>query len=86
MQRTLRPPCLSFYQLRLQCVREPRYDFVLHLKQIGDGLIEAFSPKVISGSGINKLHVHPKPVVAALHGAFEHVTDVQLPPYLPNIC
>ena len=72
----LRPSRLSLNELRLQCVGEPRYDFVLHFKQIGDGLIEAFGPEVSSGFGINKLHVHPEPVVATLHGAFEHVADV----------
>ena len=33
-------------------------------------------------SRLAKLHVHPKPVPTALHGGFEHVTDVQLAPDL----
>jgi hypothetical protein len=70
---------------RASAAGEPRYDFVLHFKQIGDGLIEAFGPDVISCFGINEPHVHSKPAAVALHGTFEHVTDVQLPPDLPNV-
>ena len=62
-----RPPCLSLNELGIQCVGEPRHDFVLHIEQICDGLIEPFSPKVIAAFGIDKLHVDPKPIVAALH-------------------
>ena len=64
MRRTLRPPRLSLNELGIQRVGEPRYDFVLHIEQIGDGLIEPLGPKVIAGLGINQLHVHAKPVAA----------------------
>ena len=33
---------------------------------------------MVGGFGIDQLHVHPKPVAAPLHRAFEHVADVQL--------
>ena len=38
-----------------------------------------------SGSSIDKLHVHSKPVAVALYRAFEHVANVQLPPDLPDV-
>ena len=78
MQRTFRSPRLSLDELGIQRVGEPRYDFVLHVEQIGDGLVEPLGPKVIAGFGVDQLHVHPKPVAATLHRAFEHVADVQL--------
>ena len=80
-----RPPCLSLNELGIQCVGEPRHDFVLHIEQICDGLIEPFSPKVIAAFGIDKLHVDPKPVTATLYRTFEHVADVQLQPDLANV-
>ena len=85
MQRTFRSPRLGFDELGIQRVGEPGYDFVLHIEQIGDGLVEALGPKVIAGFGIDQLHVHPKPVAATLHRAFEHVADVQLAPDLFEI-
>ena len=76
MRRTLRPPSLGLNELCLESVGEARHDFVLQFKQIGDGLIEAFGPEMISGFGINKLHVHPKPVAVTLYRAFERVADI----------
>ena len=75
---SFRSPCLSHDELGIQRVGEPRYDFVLHIEQIGDGFVETFGPQMIAGFGIDKLHVHPKPVAATLHRAFQHVADVQL--------
>ena len=74
------PPRLSLNEFGIQCVGEPRYNFVLHIEEIGDGLVEPLGPKMIAGLGIDQLHVHPKPVAAALHRAFQHVADVQLAP------
>ena len=85
MQRTLRPPRLGLDELGIQCVGEPRYDFVLDIEQIGDRFVEALGPQVISGFSIDKLHVDPKPVTATLYRAFEHVADIQLPPDLANV-
>ena len=85
MHRKFCAPRLGLDELGVQCVGKPRHDFVLHIEQISDGLVETFSPQVASSFGINKLHVHSKPVAATLHGAFEHVADVQLPPDLPNV-
>jgi hypothetical protein len=44
-------------ELGIQCVRKPRHDFVLHIEQICDGLVEAFSPKVSAACHIDYLHV-----------------------------
>ena len=30
-------------------ISKPRYDLVLHFEEVGDGLVEAFRPKVIAG-------------------------------------
>ena len=67
MQRTLCAPRLCLNELGIQCVGEPRYDFVLHIEQIGDRLIEPLGPQVIAGSGVDQLYVHPKPLRAPLH-------------------
>src|SRR5260370_717048 len=85
MQRASRPLCLSLDELCIQRVSEPRYDFVLHVEQVGDRLVEAFGPKVIAGFGINQLHVYPKPVAAALHRTVEYIANVQLAFDLPHV-
>ena len=85
MRRALRSSCLGCNELGIQRVSEPRDDFVLHIEQIGDGFVEALGPKVIGAFGIDKLHVHPKPVAATLYRAFEHVADVQLAPNLLEV-
>ncbi len=71
--------------MRIQRIGEPRYDFVLHIEEVGDGLVEALGPQVIAGFGVDQLHVHPKPVAAALHRTFKHVADVQLAPDLLHV-
>ena len=78
MRRTFRPSRLSTMSCGIQRVGEPRYDFVLHIEQIGDRLVEALGPKVVAGFGVDQLHIDPKPVAATLHRAFEHIADVQL--------
>ena len=50
MRGALRPLCLSLNELGIQCIGEPRYDFVLHVEQIGDGFVEAVGPKVSAAS------------------------------------
>jgi hypothetical protein len=37
-----------------------RYDFVLHVEQIGHRFLEALRPEVIAGFSVDQLHVHPK--------------------------
>src|SRR5205814_6921177 len=66
-------------------IGEPRYDFVLHIEQIGDGLLKTFGPKMMTGFGVDQLRVYPETLATALHGAFEHVADVQLAADLPNV-
>src|SRR5947209_556555 len=40
---------------------------------------------MVGGFGIDKLHVHPNSVTAALYRALKHIADVQLAPDLPYI-
>ena len=79
MQRTFRPPRLGLNQLSIQRVGKSRHDFVLHIEQIGDRLVEAVGPKVIAGFSVDQLHTHPEPIAATLHRAFEHIANVQFP-------
>src|SRR5262245_18744989 len=78
MQRTFRSLLLGRDELGIQGVGEPRYDFVLHVEQVGYGLIEPLGPKLIAGFGVDQLHVDPKSIAATLHRALEHIADVQL--------
>ncbi len=55
MQRARGPPRFSLNELGIQCIGEPRYDFILHVEQIGNGLVETLGPQVISGFGIDDL-------------------------------
>jgi hypothetical protein len=36
-------------------------------KQIRDGFVEAISPELIAGTGVDQLHVHPEAVATTLH-------------------
>ena len=67
MRGVFRSPCLSGNELGIQRVSKPGDNFVLHIEQIGDGLVEPLGPQVIAGLGIDKLHVHPEPVAATLY-------------------
>src|SRR6266851_1996936 len=78
MHRMLRSPCLGGNEFGIERVGEPRYDFILHVKEVGNRLVKAFGPEVVARFGVNQLHIHPKPVAAPLHGTFEDITDVQL--------
>ena len=53
-------------------------DLVLHVEEIGDGLVEALGPEVRAGLGVDQLHVDAHAVSAALHAAFEHIAHVEL--------
>ena len=55
MRGALRPLRLSLNELGIQCIGEPRYDFVLHVEQIGDGFVEALGPKVSAAFDVDKL-------------------------------
>src|SRR5262249_62203469 len=56
----------------------PRYDFVLHIEEVGNGLVETLGPQMISSLDVDQLHIHPKAVATPLHGTFKHIADVQL--------
>src|SRR6516164_2703161 len=81
----LRSPRFDRNQLRVQRIGEPRYNFVLHVEEVGDWFVEALGPQVISSLGVDQLYVHPKPVAAALHRTFKNVSDVQLAPDLLHV-
>ena len=78
MRRAFRSLCLDRDQLGIQRIDKPRYDFVLHIEEVGDRLVEALGPQMISGLGGDHLHVHSKAVAATLHRPFKHIADVQL--------
>ena len=65
IRRLLRPPRLGGYQLRSQLVGEAGNDLVLHLERSARGSVEAISPKVTAGSGVDELHVHTHPTLDA---------------------
>jgi hypothetical protein len=65
--RTLRSPRFDRNQLRVQCIGEPRYYFVLHIEEVVDWFVEALGPQVISSLGVDQLNIHPKQVTAPLH-------------------
>src|SRR6267142_6201131 len=67
MRRTFRSSSLGRHKLGIEKVGEPRYDFVLHVEEVSDGLIKALGPKVIAGFGVDQLYVDPKPVAATLY-------------------
>ena len=60
--------------------RQTRDDFVLHVEEIGERLVEPLGPEMIAGLGVDELHVDAHAVPAALDAAFEDVADVKLAP------
>ena len=67
-------------ELSIQRVRQARDDFVLHVEEIGQGLVEPLGPQMIAGLGVDKLHVDAHAVTAALNAALKDIADVQLAP------
>ncbi len=65
-------------KLGVQRARQPRDDFVLHVEEIGQGLVEPFGPEMIARFGVDELHVDAHAVSAALDAALEDIADVQL--------
>src|ERR1700748_1023890 len=72
---SLRAPGLYGNQLRSERIGEPGHDFVLHVEEIGEGLVEPFGPEVIAGFRVDQLHIDTKPAAATLDRPFEDVTD-----------
>ena len=67
MQRAFRSPGLSLNELGVQGIGEPGDDFVLHIEEIRDRLVEALGPEVIAAFGVGQLHIQPHPVAGSLH-------------------
>ena len=65
-------------ELGVQRARQPRDDFVLHVEEIGEGLVEPLGPEMIARFRVDELHVDAHAVSAALNAALEHIADVQL--------
>ena len=65
-------------ELGVERACQPRDDFVLHVEEIGQRLVEPLGPEMIAGFGVDELHVDAHAVAAALDAALEHIADVQL--------
>ena len=66
-------------------VGQSRDDLVLHVKEVGDRLVEAFAPQVASRPGVDKLHAHAHARAAALDASLEHVADVEVAADLSHV-
>ena len=65
-------------ELGVQCVRQARDDFVLHVEEICERLVEPLGPEMIARFGVDDLNIDPHAVSTALHAALEGIADVQL--------
>ena len=65
-------------KLGVERVSQPRDDFVLHVQEIGERLIEALGPEMIAGFGVDQLHIDAHAISAALNAPLQHITNVQL--------
>ena len=59
---------------------QPRNDFVLHVEEIGQRLVEPLGPKMIARFGVDALDVDAHAVSAVLNAALQHIADIQLAP------
>ena len=73
-----RAPRLGGDELGVQRVRQARDDFVLHVEEIGQRLVEPLGPEMIARFGVDELDVDAHAVSAALNAALEDIADVQL--------
>ena len=69
---------LGGHELGVQRARQARDDFVLHVEEIGQGLVEPLGPEMTAALGVDELDVDAHAVSAALNAAFEDIADVQL--------
>jgi hypothetical protein len=65
-------------QVGVQRARQARDDFVLHVEEIGERLIEPFGPEMIARFGVDELDIDAHTVSAALNAALKDIADVQL--------
>ena len=80
MRGLFRASRLGRGELGVERVRKARHDFVLHVEEIGQGLIEPLGPEMIGALGVNELHIDAHAVSAALDAALEDIADVQVAP------
>ena len=77
-RRLFRASRLGGDELRVERACQSRDDFVLHVEEIGERLVEPLGPEMIAGFGVDELHIDAHAVAAALNAAFEDVANVQL--------
>ena len=53
----LRPSRLGGDKLGVERARQPRDDFVLHVEEIGERLVEPLRPEMIAGLRVDQLHI-----------------------------
>ena len=63
-RRSQRPFATSFRAD--QRARQARDDFVLHVEEIGEGLIEPLGPEMTAGFGVDELHIDAHAIAAAM--------------------
>jgi hypothetical protein len=61
-------------------VGDARNDLVLHLEEVGDGLVEAFGPEMRSDLRFEELDVDAHAISRPLRAAFKDIADVELAP------
>ena len=67
-------------ELGVQRAGQAGDDFVLHVEEIGQRLVEPLGPEMIARFGVDELHIDAHAVSAALNAALEDIADVQLAP------
>ncbi len=84
VRRLFRASRLGGDELGVERARQARDDFVLHVEEIGERLVEPLGPEMTAGFGVDELHVDAHAVSAALNAALEDIADVQLAPDLSS--
>ena len=57
-----RAPRFCGDQLCPQLIGKPRYDLVLHIKEVGQGLVEPLGPEMRAGLGVDELDIDAQPI------------------------
>ena len=61
-----------------QLIGQASDDLVLHVEQIGQRLVEAFSPEMLAAFGVDELDIDTHAAGVALDRPFEHIADPKL--------
>jgi hypothetical protein len=82
---SVRAACFGRNELRVQRVGESRDNLILHVKEVGDWLLETLGPKMTPVLCVDELDIHAHAAAAALNAPFKRMANVEFAPDLLRV-